>query len=69
MPSEKELEISKLGREYRSLFGEAYPLGPGEPTIKFTDDELIADMRRCIDEGKPREPRSLREEVLAGKLY
>ena len=64
LPSSEEIEFSKLGREYREKFGKGYPLGPNQPTVRFTESELIADIRRCIEEGVPREPAPIRLDVV-----
>lgn len=56
-PSPVQVERCKVSREYRALFGVKYPGGTiGDPATKLSTEEQIADMRRCMEEGKPREP-------------
>ena len=55
-PSPIEVENCKVGREYESRFGVKYPGGTiGDPATRLSLEEQIADMRRCMEEGKPRE--------------
>lgn len=49
-----EQEFMELLREYGERFNEAYPIF--SVPANWGDDEIAADIRRCIEENSPAQP-------------